>query len=125
MQYKGQVIHHSTSPDVSANEIDRWHKERGWNSIGYHFVIRKDGTIEPAREWNKVGAHAKGYNNTHIGICLTGNFNKYKPTQEQIDSLIKLSKGLISRFDANDIRQHHEKCPGKYFPWEEFIKEVL
>ena len=45
------VIHHvgNTNRDVSAAEIDRWHKNNGWAGIGYHFVIRKDGTIERGR----------------------------------------------------------------------------
>ncbi len=80
------VIHHTASHDVSAAEIDRWHKqntyidkngkERHWDGIGYHFVIRTDGTIEKGRDIQKQGAHAKGRND-RLGIVLTG-YDKLK-----------------------------------------------
>lgn len=99
------VIHHSASPDVSVKTIDKWHKERGFNGIGYHFVIRQDGRIEKGRPLTKVGAHAKG-RNKYIGICLTG-YDKF--TKAQIKSLITLLNDLSVR----KIEPHHEKCPGK------------
>ena len=118
MNWKGVVLHHSASRDVPANEIDRWHKERGWNGIGYHFVVRQNGDIEPGRELDKQGAHDKGRNKTHIGVCLAGKINQRPPTIEQLASLQKLLRGLMERFDIEieSIDRHHEKCPGQYFP---------
>lgn len=126
MNWQGIVIHHSASPDVPANEIDRWHKQRGWDEIGYHFVIRQDGSIEPSRNFNKAGAHAIGRNTTHLGICLTGNFMKFSPTDEQIHSLVLLVKGMKSRFSipTDKIERHHEECPGANFPWGSFISKI-
>lgn len=98
------VIHHSASPDVSAKTIDRWHKERGWSGIGYHFVIRANGTIEKGRPLNKIGAHAKGRNN-YVGICLTG-YNHF--TKAQVKSLIT----LLNDLGINHIEAHHQQCPG-------------
>ena len=126
MNWQGVVIHHSASGDVPATEIDQWHRDRGWDQIGYHFVIRQNGDIEPARNWAKAGAHAKtgkpySRNTTHLGICLTGNFEEHPPTLEQLTALIKLTRGLISRWDAEKIEKHHERCPGPLFPWEFFI----
>ena len=59
------VIHHTGNPtddDLSAAEIDASHKARGWACIGYHYVIRKDGTVEQGRPHWTVGAHAYGHN---------------------------------------------------------------
>jgi hypothetical protein len=99
------VIHHSASPDVSAKVIDQWHKQRGFNGIGYHFVIRQNGKIEKGRSLAKNGAHAKG-RNSYIGICLTG-YDVF--TVAQVKSLIT----LLNDLGVNHIERHHEECPGK------------
>jgi hypothetical protein len=98
------VIHHTASHDVSAETIDQWHKEMGWDGIGYHFVIRKDGTIEKGRSLSKQGAHAKGRNHW-VGIVLTG-YDVF--TNRQIASL----RALITELGIKDIEAHHENCPG-------------
>ena len=99
------VIHHTASHDVSAATIDRWHKERGFDGIGNHFVIRKDGSIEEGRGLHKQGAHAKGRNN-RVGIVLTG-YDSF--TNRQRRSLWK----LIAKLGIRDIERHHENCPGE------------
>ncbi len=114
---KGITIHHSASHDVPALEIDRWHRERGWNGIGYHFVIRKDGSIEMGRPWDRQGAHHYGYNATNFGICVTGNFNQEEPSREQIAAIVSIIRGLKSRFGVTSVVRHHENCPGKNFPF--------
>lgn len=110
------VIHHTASGDVSADTIDQWHKERGWDGIGYHFVIRKNGAIETGRPLDKIGAHAKGRNN-YVGIVLCGydDFSK-----EQITSLISLLKAL----KIKHIEAHHESCPGKGLDLNYIRKEI-
>jgi N-acetylmuramoyl-L-alanine amidase len=69
------IIHCTATPpyrDVSAADIDRWHKGRGWSGIGYNGVIRRDGLFEPGRDVDRAGAHAFGHNKTSIGIVLVG-----------------------------------------------------
>lgn len=70
------VIHCSDTParmvNVDAKEIDRWHRERGFLKIGYHFVIKRDGTRERGRMLDEIGAHVIGYNNKSVGVCLVG-----------------------------------------------------
>lgn len=69
------IVHCSeTRPDqdISATDIDLWHRRKGWDGIGYHFFIRIDGTIEPGRPIEKIGAHCYGHNNNSIGICYAG-----------------------------------------------------
>jgi len=102
---KKAVIHHTASHDVSAREIDRWHKERGWDGIGYHFVIRANGSIENGRSLNKKGAHAKG-RNEWVGIVLTG-YDSF--TVAQTESLTRLLRIL----GVMEVERHHEKCPGR------------
>ena len=70
------IVHCSaTTPDmdVDANLIRKWHvEERKWSDIGYHYVIKRDGTIEDGRPISKSGAHCRGANSNSIGVCLVG-----------------------------------------------------
>lgn len=69
------VIHCSDTPpnqDIGAAEIDQWHKARGWAGIGYNYVIRRDGKLESGRPEGAKLAHAAGYNQDSIAICLVG-----------------------------------------------------
>ncbi len=58
--------------DYTVEDIDRWHKNRGWRSIGYHYVIYRDGTVHEGRPLKQIGAHCKGHNYHSIGICYIG-----------------------------------------------------
>ena len=69
------IIHCSATPpnmDVNAKEIDRWHRQKGWLGIGYHYVIKRDGTREVGRKLSEAGAHCIAYNHKSVGICLVG-----------------------------------------------------
>ena len=98
------IVHCSATPpdrDVTAKDIDRWHRQRGFLSIGYHFVIRRDGTVETGRPVDRPGAHAKGHNRRSIGICLIGGVDdKLNPesnfTADQWESLEGLIRDLLS-----------------------------
>ena len=59
----------------SARQIDEWHKKRGWKCIGYHYVIRRDGSIEKGRPEEQVGAHCLNHNQHSIGICYEGGLD--------------------------------------------------
>jgi len=94
---KGIVVHCSDSPQGrgdTAATIHRWHIERGFDGIGYHYVILEDGTIENGRPLYWTGAHAKGYNH-YAGICLIG-IDKF--THAQFKSLKKLCFGLMEDY---------------------------
>lgn len=62
----------SANLDIGAKEIDRWHRERGFFSIGYHYVIRRNGTVEDGRPLDQPGAHVRQYNSISLGVCLVG-----------------------------------------------------
>lgn len=124
------IIHHSASGDVSAATINKWHLARGWSGIGYHLVIREDGSIERGRPINSIGAHSgvKG-NSDSIGIVLTGNFETEHPTAAQLDSLVWVIKEYLKpRYGNIDILGHKDvmatACPGKNFPWVELRKRL-
>lgn len=80
MRYINEIIIHCSDTkeglDFNANDIDRWHKQKGWKRIGYHYVILLNGTIEQGRELEAVGAHTKGHNAHSIGICYIGGLDK-------------------------------------------------
>ena len=63
------IIHCSATraeQDITAADIESWHRARGFWTIGYHYVIRLDGTIEPGRDVTLDGAHCMGWNKRAI-----------------------------------------------------------
>lgn len=91
------VIHHTGNPtddNLSAIAIHSSHQAQGWSGIGYHYVVRKDGTVEEGRPHWTIGAHAYGDNSHTIGIHVCGNFEIGQPTDAQIESLAMLISGL-------------------------------
>lgn len=118
------VIHHTggaVGQDLSANQIHQIHQGTGWAGIGYHFVIRKDGTIENGRPADTIGAHAYGENAHTIGIHVNGNFEGEEPTDSQIESLALLIAKLCLDYNltinANNVVGHRDlmatACPGE------------
>ena len=112
------VIHCSAvKPDQtsSAAQIDTWHrKDRHYKfGIGYHYVIRRDGTIEPGRpEW-MVGAHCLNHNAHSIGICYEGGLDiRGQPadtrTAEQKTSMRQLLEALRKRYPRALIVGHRD-----------------
>lgn len=129
------VIHHSASEGGNAAVFDTQHRKRGWDELGYHFVIDSgrggpDGRIEVGGRWTKQkwGAHCGGtpnneYNNHGIGICLVGNFTDRLPSEKQLESLRRLVEYLVSTYDIppENVIGHRDspnastECPGRRF----------
>lgn len=65
-----RIIVHHAGADADAATIDRWHRERGWSGIGYHYVVDPAGMVEEGRQVERAGAHAKGANEDSIGVCM-------------------------------------------------------
>ena len=119
------VIHHTGCNDIdaSAEQIHGWHLNNpGWAGIGYHFVIRKDGTIERGRpEW-AIGSHAYGENSHTLGIHLSGDFMEARPTTDQIERCAALIADLCEDYDIPTDRDHvvghgelmPTSCPGTH-----------
>lgn len=124
------VLHHTaTDYDVSAATVHTWHINQGWSGIGYHYLIRMDGTIERGRNENTIGAHAGAEGNIDsIGIALVGNFEKTAPNAAQIDALVKLIIDIESRYGEMVLVEHKDiintACPGQKFPLTEVKNRV-
>lgn len=117
------VLHHAATTVCAAHQIDNWHKGNGWSGIGYHFFIRKDGSIYRGRPIWAVGAHAEGRNSNSIGVCVEGNLDNENITAKQKESLKELLSYLKQQYPNADIKGHREVgatgCPGKNYPLEE------
>ncbi|MGL5460730.1 MAG: N-acetylmuramoyl-L-alanine amidase [Cetobacterium sp.] len=114
------VIHNADSKNCTVYDVHRWHIANGWTGIGYHYFVRKDGSIWRGRpEW-AVGAHCPTANTNSIGICLEGAFMVEEPTQAQLKALGELVGDIDKRYGRMAIYGHKElystDCPGKYFP---------
>lgn len=126
------IIHCSAtkpSSDIGVSEIDAMHKERGWDGVGYHYIIRRNGLISCGRDLMQVGAHAKTYNIKSIGICLIGGVDdNLEPcdnfTAKQITALRWLIERSLKLFPGAKVIAHNEvadkACPSfdvkKYWP---------
>ena len=106
------IIHCSATPkgvDYNAADIDRWHKQRGFRKIGYHYVIKLDGTIEKGRQDNEMGAHCLGQNMNSLGICYIGGLSEDKQipedtrTEEQKTAIKGLVNSLIRKYEDQGI----------------------
>ncbi|HTL28602.1 MAG TPA: peptidoglycan recognition family protein, partial [Tepidisphaeraceae bacterium] len=128
--WKYIVIHHSASTTGSMAVFDKEHRAKGWDGVGYHFVIGNgtnsgNGQVEVTARWpiQKWGAHAKTpdnrFNDYGIGICLVGNFDIERPTPAQTQSLAKLVAFLMQRYNIPPERVlgHGQTkptdCPGR------------
>jgi len=137
-KWKYLIIHHSATGHGNSMEFNEAHLKRGWQGIGYHFIIdngtcgKDDGQIETSPRWIKQmnGAHCKanGMNEKGIGICLVGNFSQTNVSSKQLQSLVYLVNKLrkyykipISRILGHgQVPGANTECPGKYFPWKKF-----
>ncbi len=119
------IIHCTATPEGREHDvadIRRWHLKRGFNDIGYHYLIHIDGTIEEGRPISKQGAHCSGQNRGSIGICYVGGMSKDMKkakdtrTQAQKDSLIKLMHELIYKYNKDMTIHGHNEYANKACP---------
>ena len=129
----GIVIHHvgNTNKNVNSSVIHHWHLQNGWNGIGYHYIIRKDGTIERGRPLGTVGAHCYNQNDHTVGICVVGNFELARPTHEQFraaEQLIGAICGIYGIIPNDNTVVGHKyynrtDCPGTYL--SQWIPDII
>ena len=117
------ILHHAAAASCTAEDIHRWHVGNGWAGIGYHYLVRKDGTIYRGRPEDTVGAHAYGANNHSIGVCFEGNYEvEQNMPAAQLDAGqalvadIKRRWGITKVIGHKDVAGSTTDCPGKYFP---------
>lgn len=113
------IIHCSATKagqDFTAADIDRWHRERGFNGIGYHYVIRLDGKLEKGRDVSLTGAHCKGWNERSIGICYIGGLDENgRPadtrTNAQKRVLYQMIMDLQREYNILQVLGHRDTSP--------------
>lgn len=118
------IIHCSATPEgknFTIADIDNCHKQRGFQCIGYHYVIYLDGTVHKGRPVEQIGAHCIGHNANSIGICYIGGVTadgktpKDTRTEAQKISLINLVSDLRKQYPSATIHGHNEfankACP--------------
>jgi len=119
-------IHCSASDNPAHDDVSvitQWHIERGWNTIGYHYFIKKDGTIQEGRSLERIPAAQKGYNTGSIAICLHGlDIDLF--TEEQFNSLRDLCNQISDSYYEMTFHGHNEVNPNKTCPVFN-VKEVL
>lgn len=119
------VVHHTGNmydDDMNAEQIHSIHLAQGWSGCGYHYIVRKDGSIEIGRpEW-AMGSHAYGENWHTVGVHLCGNFEIASPTEQQIESAAYLIGWICERYNIVPDKKHvvgHRDlmptaCPGEF-----------
>lgn len=126
------VVHCADTPEGRNDTIDdirRWHKQQGWADVGYHYVITLDGTIQPGRNEDTIGAHCQGFNTNSIGVCYIGGRTKDMKqakdtrTVEQKAALRTLLMMLKSKYPSALIVGHRDldkkkSCPSFDVPSE-------
>ncbi len=114
------IIHCSatnSSMDIGVREIRDWHKNRGYNDVGYHFVIRRDGVIEAGRAIEIVGAHCRGQNSNSVGVCWVGGIDdngrvQDNRTEAQKRAMVSLLRKLKSDYPTiKEIKGHRDYSP--------------
>lgn len=117
------ALHHAAAKSASVYDVDSWHKDKGWAGIGYHFYVRKDGSIYRGRPLHTIGAHATGKNEVSIGICVEGDYTSEHMPDVQKRAIAELLHNLKSDYPNAQIVGHGEigasSCPGKNFPLAE------
>ena len=118
------IVHCSATPegkDFTVQQIDSWHRQRGFSCIGYHYIIYRDGTIHCGRPESRVGAHCAGHNANSIGVCYIGGCAadgqtpKDTRTEAQRAALVKLLQELKKKYPSATIHGHRDfaarDCP--------------
>lgn len=119
------IVHCSATKadmDITAADIDRWHRQKGWKGCGYHYIIRRNGLIEKGRAENIAGAHCKGKNSKSIGICLIGGVATDGKTPEanytdaQMRALQDITEQLVVRYPKAIVKGHRDFNSSKECP---------
>ena len=130
------IVHHSATTVGSAKSFDANHRERGMeNGLAYHFVVGNgkgaaDGRVEVGPRWRRQlhGGHVRSLalNETSIGICFVGNFEKARPSTRQQAAVHELITYLTQDAVGDELKvsMHLDLestlCPGRYFPAARF-----
>jgi N-acetyl-anhydromuramyl-L-alanine amidase AmpD len=123
------ILHHAAASQCSSDDIDKWHKQKDYSCIGYHFFIKKNGTIYRGRQENAIGAHAYQNNYNSIGICFEGDFEKEQMTDAQVEAGKELVAYIKNKYGISKVQKHSDvcstSCPGKNFRFDEIANSTV
>lgn len=115
------ILHHAAAAKCTAQQIHGWHLANGWVGIGYHFFVRKDGSVCRGRPEDTVGAHAGNNNYDSIGICFEGSFDREQMGEVQKRAGAELVAYLKGKYGISKVQRHSDVnatgCPGAHFPF--------
>lgn len=118
------VLHNADASNCTIYDIHQWHLNNGWLGCGYHFLVRKDGSIYRGRPENAQGSHCPGANTTSIGICFEGAYMTETMPSVQYNAGIELINYLFNKYGTLAIYGHKDlystDCPGTNFPLNDF-----
>jgi N-acetyl-anhydromuramyl-L-alanine amidase AmpD len=130
------VVHCAATPpqlDIGVEEIRKWHTDKGWIDVGYHYVIRRDGTEEIGRPADVMGAHVRGHNDESIAVCLVGGVDEYNAPEnnftylqwETLKSRVSLLQSIYPEAEVVGHNQldPHKACPS--FDVQDWLSEEL
>ena len=120
------VLHHR----AGSGTVESIHAEhtarRGWAGIGYHFYVRKDGSIYRGRPLGTWGAHCEKCNSTSVAVCFEGNFETEQMPAAQMRAGQELVSYLKGIYPSAAVKRHKDfdatACPGRNFPYDEIKK---
>lgn len=117
-----RIILHHAAGNGSVESVHNYHKSLGWSGIGYHYYVRKDGSIYRGRPEAMVGGHTSGYNYCSIGICAEGNFETDTMSDAQREAIRALVLDIRTRYPDTQTIRHKDvaatACPGKNYPFD-------
>lgn len=118
------VLHNADASNCTVQDIHSWHLANGWIGIGYHYFVRKDGSIYKGRPDLAIGSHCQGSNTGSLGICFEGAYMTETMSSVQYDAGIELIKYMFNKYGTLAIYGHKElyntDCPGINFPLNDF-----
>lgn len=128
------ILHHTGAEEKDAAHVRRNHLRRGWQDVGYNYIIERSGRVVPGRSLEIPGAHcrAAGMNYKSIGVAVIGNLDKHGPSPAQMKSLVGQVIRLQRQFGINrgsvlahrDVPGASTRCPGRYFPFEDILRQL-
>lgn len=117
-----RIILHHAAGNGSVESVHNYHKGLGWSGIGYHYYVRKDGSIYRGRPEAMVGGHTSGYNYCSIGVCAEGNFETDVMSDAQREAIRALVLDIRTRYPDTQTIRHKDvaatACPGKNYPFD-------
>lgn len=126
------ILHHAAASICTVQDVHKWHQNASpdpYIGIGYHYFVRKDGSVYRGRPYDTIGAYTIGYNDRSVGVCAEGNFMSETMPDAQKGAIIELCRELLAIWPDAKVVGHGNcnatACPGANYPLAEIQKGAL